>query len=60
MRSENSPQEAKKRAQRKERFWRLVFCMGGVSYSELQAMDLYEFNEAEQARLLWQTKWNKK
>lgn len=34
--------------------------MGGVTYSELQAMDLFEFNEAEQARLLWQTEWNKK
>jgi hypothetical protein len=34
--------------------------MGGVTYSELKAADLYEFAEAEQARLLWQDKWNKK
>ena len=29
--------------------------MGGISYSELKAMDIYEFIEAEQARILWQT-----
>lgn len=34
--------------------------MGGVSYTELKAMDLYEFSEAEQARLLWQDEWNKR
>jgi hypothetical protein len=33
--------------------------MGGVSYTELKAMDLYEFAEAEQARILWQEKWGK-
>lgn len=38
----------------------MTFCMGGVSYAELSAMDLYEFAEAEQARLLWQSVWNKK
>jgi len=34
--------------------------MGGISYSELKEMDLFEFAEAEQARLLWQDKWAKK
>lgn len=34
--------------------------MGGVSYSELRAMDLFDFVEVEQARILWQTEWNKK
>lgn len=38
----------------------MVFCMGGISYSELKAMDIYEFIEAEQARILWQTVWSKK
>ena len=38
----------------------MVFCMSGISYSELRAMDIYEFMEAEQARILWQTDWNKK
>ena len=38
----------------------MVFCMGGVSYTELKEMDLAEFDEAEKARLLWQTVWNKK
>ena len=37
-----------------------MFCMGGVTYSELKEMDLYEFSETEQARLLWQDEWNKK
>lgn len=60
MESEFSPAEAKKRAKRKERFWRLVFSMGGVSYTELSQMDLYDFAEAEQARLLWQGEWNEK
>lgn len=27
--------------------------MSGISYSELKAMDLYDFAEAEQARILW-------
>ena len=43
-----------------ERLWRMVFCMSGISYSELKAMDLFDFAEAEQARILWQTEWNKK
>ena len=55
-----NPAEARKRAQRKERFWRMVFCMEGVSYTELNGMDLAEFAEAEQARILWQTVWSKK
>lgn len=50
---------ARKRAQRNERFWRMTFCMGGISYTELKAMDLAEFAEAEQARLLWQNVWSK-
>ncbi len=38
----------------------MTFDMGGTSYTELKGMDLAEFAEAEQARLLWQTVWNKK
>ena len=37
----------------------MTFDMGGISYTELKGMDLAEFAEAEQARLLWQTVWNK-
>lgn len=37
----------------------MVFCMGGVSYTELKTMDLFEFAEAEQARILWQNEWAK-
>lgn len=33
--------------------------MEGISYTELKSMDLYEFAEAEQARLLWQDVWSK-
>ena len=60
MRSEINPKTAKRRAQNNERLWRMVFCMSGISYSELKAMDLYDFAEAEQARILWQTECNKK
>ena len=31
----------------------MTLCMGGISYTELKEMDLAEFAEAEQARLLW-------
>lgn len=60
MLNEKDPDRARKRAIRNERLWRMVFCMGGISYTELKAMDLYEFAEAEQARLLWQAEWNKR
>jgi hypothetical protein len=60
LRSEQNPKAAEKRARRNERFWRMTFCMGGISYTELKEMDLFEFTEAEQARLLWQNEWNKK
>lgn len=60
LQSEISPKDAEKRARRNERLWRMTFCMGGISYTELKEMDLYEFAEAEQARLLWQNEWNKK
>ena len=59
MQSEKDPAAARKRARLNERFWRMVFCMGGISYSELKEMDLYEFAEAEQARILWQNDWSK-
>jgi hypothetical protein len=37
----------------------MVFCMGGISYTELKEMDLAEFAEAKQARSLWETMWSK-
>ena len=58
--SELNPKTAERRARNNERLWRMVFCMSGISYSELKAMDLFDFAEAEQARILWQTEWNKK
>lgn len=54
-----NPREAKRRARHNERFWRMVFCMNGLSYAELGQMNLYEYMEAEQARLLWQKEWSK-
>lgn len=33
--------------------------MNGLSYAELGQMNLYEYMEAEQARLLWQKEWSK-
>lgn len=59
MAKELNRNEAEKRALKNERFWRLTFSMSGVSYTELKNMDLYEFSEAEQARLLWQNVWTK-
>ena len=60
MRSEINPKTAERRARNNVRLWRMVFCMSGISYSELKAMDLFDFAEAEQARIHWQTEWNKK
>lgn len=59
MRSEINPKSAERRARNNERLWRMVFSMGGISYSELKTMDLFEFSEAEQARIIWQTEWAK-
>ena len=33
--------------------------MDGISYTELKEMDLYDFMEAEQARIMWQEDWSK-
>lgn len=60
MQSEINPKTAERRARNNERLWRMVFCMSGISYSELKAIDLFDFAEAEQAHILWQTEWNKK
>lgn len=59
MAKELNRDRAKERALKNERFWRLTFSMCGVSYTELKNMDLYEFAEVEQARLLWQNVWTK-
>ena len=37
----------------------MVFCMDGLSYVELSQMNLYEYMEAEQARIMWQNIWSK-
>lgn len=37
-----------------------IFFRFYLTKAELKAMDIYEFVEAEQARILWQTVWNKK
>jgi hypothetical protein len=39
--------------------WRMVFCGNGLTYTELRNMDIAEFQEAYQARVLWQERWNK-
>ena len=36
--NEKNPKDAKRRAERNERFWRMVFCMNGISYTELKEM----------------------
>lgn len=54
---ESNQAEAVRKAKAKERFWRMVFAGGGLTYPDLCGMDLAEFYEAEAARLLWQTEW---
>ena len=39
-------------------FWCMVFAGSGITYSELKEMDLREYREAVEARLLWQGEWN--
>ena len=36
----------------------MVFAGSGITYSELKEMDLREYREAVEARLLWQGEWN--
>ena len=45
-------------AYRNREFWCMVFAGSGITYSELKEMDLREYREAVEARLLWQGEWN--
>lgn len=47
---------AQRNARRNEVFWSMVFTGNGISYTELKKMDLAEFAEAVEARLLFQEK----
>jgi hypothetical protein len=39
----------------------MVYAAGpGLTYTELKAMDLREYAEAVEARLIWQKEWNPK
>ena len=48
---------ALKRAKRNKEFWLMVFTGPGLSYSDLRGMDLGEFREAVEAKILFNTEW---
>lgn len=56
---ENNAERAQRNARRNEMFWSMVFTGNGISYTELREMDLAEFAEAVEARLLFQEKMKK-
>nr|DAH93524.1 MAG TPA: hypothetical protein [Caudoviricetes sp.] len=35
----------------------MVFCCNGLTYTELQNMDMAEYREAVEARILFNTEW---
>ncbi|MDR2513911.1 MAG: acetyltransferase [Christensenellaceae bacterium] len=38
----------------------MVFAGNGLTYADLKAMDIAEYREAVEARLLWQEEWRPK
>ena len=40
-------------------FWSMVYASRGVSYTELKSMDLAEFWQAVEAKILYQDEWSK-
>ena len=41
----------------KREFWSMVYSGNGITYSELKGMDLAEYREAVEAKLLYMEKW---
>ena len=60
MQAENDVGKAIHKAKANRAFWTFVFLNGGLSYSDIAAMDLAEFQEATEAFMLWRTVWSKK
>ncbi|OUO68656.1 hypothetical protein B5F55_00055 [Anaerotruncus colihominis] len=55
--NEYSTEQAIRRARRNREFWTMVFCCNGLTYTELQNMDMAEYREAVEARILFNTEW---
>ena len=55
--SELDPERAKKAAQGRKAFWMLVYSGQGLSYSDIKGMDLAEYQEAIEARILYNEEW---
>ena len=61
----NSPgrailEAAHRRAVRNKAFWMMVYGGNGLSYQELREMDMADYREAVEARILYNTEWTKK
>ncbi len=50
---ENDPSVARRRAERNKDFWSLLYSGAGLSYADLCHMDLAEYAEAVEARVLY-------
>ena len=57
--SEQDTVEATRRARRNRNFWMLVFTGSGLTYTDIKGMDLGEYTEAIEARILFNTEWSK-
>lgn len=58
--SERSKAAAYRRARANRDFWCMVWSGNGVTYTELQQMDLAKFAECIAAKDLWINEWSKK
>ena len=57
--SEYSLEAAHRRAVRNKAFWMMVYGGNGLSYQELREMDMADYREAVEARILYNTEWTK-
>lgn len=50
---------AKRAAKSRRAIWMLVYSGQGLSYSDIKGMDLAEYQEAIEARILYNEEWSK-
>ncbi len=55
--AEQSVPEARRRARAKKEFWCMVWSGNGVTYTEMMRMDLAEYREAVEAKVLYIDVW---
>lgn len=48
-----------RKAKRNRNMWVLIFTGGGLCYADFKGMDLAEYQEAVQARILYNEDWSK-